>query len=180
MNHQLKVSLFVVSSVFHKWFSDVWELLQLSHSVAGDRAGKGRGKPSALIHLHVTCWKQASVYFPLEASCPGRLTDTDLEKHPMPPGTWHLMKRGTCLWAPSLHMCSSATVAGFLEARKEMFCEPLFRMYWALAKISQKKKKNTHMQSSWYHMGCDYLGRHLKNLLQSCTFYEKWSTGIFF
>lgn len=91
MNDQLKESLFVVTLVFYKWFSDVWVRLQLCYSACkrGMMGAVGERKTLSVLTpvSHNLLETGFCVFSPQVIMPVGRLTDTYLENCPRHPGT---------------------------------------------------------------------------------------------
>lgn len=89
------------------------------------RKKEGKILSPALPAPHITCWKPASVYFPLESSCPRKINRYLFRTLSKASGNLTFGEReSTCCWTPPSLKRDVATAATLLEANKEMFDAP--------------------------------------------------------
>lgn len=109
----------------------------------GMMGSDGGWKPFVLKPLptHRTCWSLAPVYFLLESSCPWKINRYLFRKSAVASRNLTLGERErTCCYTPSLPKCDAATVAPFLEERKEMFHVPVIYDVLPISITSQPNK----------------------------------------
>lgn len=88
-----------------------------------------------------TCWSLAPVYFLLESSCPWKINRYLFRKSAAASRNLTLGERERmCRYTPSLPKCDAATVAPFLEERKEMFHVPVIYDVLPISITSQPNK----------------------------------------